>query len=426
MKISASLIARDQKSLWHPFTQHGLEHQPLPVISAKGAWLQLADGHRVIDAISSWWVNLHGHAQPEIAAAIYAQALQLEHTVLAGFTHEPAVRLAEILTTASQQRGANLTRCFYSDNGSTAVEVAMKIAYQYHKNRKIKSRSQFIAITNAYHGDTLGSMALSARDSYHSHFASLLPAVTFIDPQQINQLEDLLSRQPEQYAALIIEPMIQGAGGMKFHSADFLVAVAALCRRAGVLLICDEVFTGFYRTGKCFAFEHAGIKPDLLCLAKGLTGGFLPLAVTLATEEIFNAYYSKDINQAFLHGHSYTANPIACAAAITSWELLQKQSTQQDIFRISEITQRCIRHLSQHKHCAEARMLGTIGAVNKKNLPGYMTGLGPAIRTFALQQGVLLRPLGPVLYAVPPYCITQTELEHVYHVIELILDKEWF
>ena len=388
--------------------------------------MQLADGQRVIDAISSWWVNLHGHAQPDIAAAIYAQAIQLEHTLLAGFTHEPAVKLAEILTSAAQQRGTNLTRCFYSDNGSTSVEVAMKMAYQFHQNRQIKTRSQFIAITNAYHGDTLGSMALSARDSYHSHFSMLLPPVTFIHPQQIDQLEDLLLRQPEQYAALIIEPMIQGAGGMKFHSADFLAAVAVLCQRAGVLLICDEVFTGFYRTGKCFAFEHAGIKPDLLCLAKGITGGFLPLGATLATEDIFNAYYSQDINQAFLHGHSYTANPIACAAAIASWQLLQQQSTQQRILRISEITERCIQRLSPHPQAAEARMLGTIGAVNKKNLPGYMAGLGPAIRAFAMKQGVLLRPLGQALYAVPPYCITPDELEHVYHVIELILNKESF
>ncbi|HVV67919.1 MAG TPA: adenosylmethionine--8-amino-7-oxononanoate transaminase [Gammaproteobacteria bacterium] len=426
MKHPTSLMARDQKSLWHPFTQHGLESEFLPVVSAKGAWLQLADGKKILDAISSWWTNLHGHAQPDIASAIYAQALQLEHTLLAGFTHEPAVRLAEILLTATQASGANLTRCFYSDNGATAVEVAMKMAYQYYKNQQVKTRNRFIAITHAYHGDTLGSMALSARDSYHQHFSSLLPEVTFIDPQQLDQLENLLTQQPEQYCALIIEPMIQGAGGMKFHSAEFLAAVAALCHKAGVLLIVDEVFTGFYRTGKCFAFEHADIKPDLLCLAKGLTGGFLPLAATLTTEAIFNAYYSKDINQAFLHGHTFTANPIACAAAIASWQLLQQPATQENILQISKITQRCIQHLSQHENASLARSLGTVGAINKKNLPGYMSGSGQAIRAFAMEKNVLLRPLGSALYAVPPYCITADELEQVYQVIELILNKEQF
>lgn len=426
MKNLNSLIARDQKTLWHPFTQHGLENEFLPVISAKGVWLQLAGGKHIIDAISSWWANLHGHGQPDIASAIYAQALQLEHTLLAGFTHEPAVKLGEILIAATQKCGANLTRCFYSDNGSTAVEVAMKMAYQCYKNLQIKTRNQFIAITHAYHGDTLGSMALSARGSYHQHFSTLLPAVTFIDPQQLDRLENILLQQPEQYCALIIEPMIQAAGGMKFHSAKFLATVASLCHQAGVLLIVDEVFTSFYRTGRCFAFEHAGIKPDLLCLAKGLTGGFLPLAATLTTEAIFNAYYSKDLNQAFLHGHTFTGNPIACAAAIASWELLQQPVTQENISQISKITAHCIQRLSQHEHGTLARNLGTVGAINKKNLPDYMAGLGPAIRTFAMEKGVLLRPLGETLYAVPPYCISTDELEQVYQVIELILNKEQF
>lgn len=424
MSTVAEIIARDQKTIWHPFVQHGLENTFLPIVRGKDTTLYLDDGSAILDAISSWWVNLHGHAHPNIAEAIYQQAQQLEHAPFSSFTHEPAIRLAEILIQAAQARGATLTRCFYSDNGSTAVEIALKMAYQYHLNKGVKTRTRFIAIDDAYHGDTLGCMAVSSRSSYHQHFSALLPAVDFVSSENLTLLEKYLTESPESYAALIIEPMVQAAGGMKMHSPEFLANVAALCKKANVLLICDEVFTGFYRTGKCFAFEHAHIQPDFLCLAKGLTGGFLPLAVTLATEEIFNAYQSQNIHQAFLHGHSYTANPLACAAAICSWEILQETETQKAIQHISAKTDSWVKHLSQNKNCSTARSLGTIGAIEKQELGNYLSGIGPKIRAFAIKHGVLLRPLGSVLYVVPPYCASETELDRIYGILEMILDTQ--
>jgi adenosylmethionine-8-amino-7-oxononanoate aminotransferase len=425
MTNNISIVERDQKYIWHPFTQHGLDKECLSVSSAKGAWLTLEDGRKILDAISSWWVTLHGHAQPEIAEAIFKQANQLEQVIFARFTHEPAVTLAETLIHAAQKSGAELTRCFYSDNGSTAVEAAMKISYQYHKNHDVNTRTRFIALENSYHGDTLGAMSLSARGSYHQHFSALLSAVDFIstDEAGIKQLEKYLNDSPEQYAALIVEPMVQGAGGMKMHSPDFLSAVAALCQKSGVLLICDEVFTGFYRTGKCFAFEHATIKPDLLCLGKGLSGGFLPLSATLATEEIFNAFQSKQMHRAFLHGHSFTANPLACAAAIASWDILQKENTQTSIKNISHQTEKWIKRLSTHKNCAAARSLGTIGAIEMRGLPDYLSSNAYKIFSYAIKKGVLIRPMGSIIYTVPPYCTNEIELDKIYEVIESILNE---
>ena len=422
---ATSLKLRDQGTLWHPYTQHGLEQEFLPIHSAKDAWLTLVDGRKVLDAISSWWVTLHGHSHPDIARAIYEQALQLEHTVFAGCTHEPAILLAEYLLQAVQTRHTQLTRCFYSDNGSTAVEIALKMAFQYHLNRGVTTRRRFIAMHHAYHGDTLACMSVSARDGFHRLFSGLMMDVDFVDVENSDDLKQLLSKQADQYAALIIEPMVQGAAGMKMHSVARLKEVAELCKQAGVLLIADEVFTGFHRTGPCFAFEHAGIQPDLLCLAKGLSGGFLPLAVTLATEEIFSAFSSKHIQDAFLHGHSFTANPLACAAAIASWQILQQAETQQAITNIAEKTQFWVQQLSQHENCRTARSLGTLGVIEKHNLPDYHAGIGHTIRAFALRHGVLLRPLGAALYVLPPYRIQADELDHIYKVIQFILEEDF-
>jgi len=420
MNNAHSLSKCDQRVLWHPFTQHGLESEILPVDSAWGAWIKLEDNRRILDAISSWWVNLHGHAHPAIAQAIYDQSHQLEHVIFAGFTHEPAVTLAEMILSALQLRGTALSRCFYSDNGSTAVEVAMKMAYQYHRNLGIKSRTRFISLTNSFHGDTLGGIALSAHQGQQEYLFASLPPVDFISCEDISALEKLLSDYPNQYAALFIEPMIQAVGGMLMHSADFLAKVAALCKDAGVLLICDEVFTGFYRTGTCFAFEHARIKPDLLCLSKGMTGGFLPLAATIATEEIYDSFHRKQSDQTFFHGHSFTANPLACAAAIASWRLLHHESTQHAIVRISNRTKAWMEHLAKHNNCEAARALGTIGALNMRHC---RPGSEQEIHNFAIDCGVLLRPIGQVLYAVPPYCISDEEIDLIYSVIEAILEE---
>lgn len=418
-------ITKDQQYLWHPYTQHGLENSFLPVARAKNAWLYLEDNTAILDAISSWWVNLHGHAHPEIAQALYQQALTMEHTLFGSFTHQPAIELAEILIQAAQKSGSHLTRCFYSDNGATAVEIALKIAFQYHKNQGVTERTKFLALTDAYHGDTLGSMTVSARDHYHLYFNELLPEADFISPIDIPALENQLKHEGERYAALILEPLVQGAGGMKMYSPECLRQIAALCKHWGILLICDEVFTGFYRTGSCFAFSQAGIQPDLLCLAKGLTGGFLPMAATLATESIFSAYCSDDVKHAFLHGHSFTANPLGCAAGLASWKILQKPETQRSITRIAEQTQTWIDRLSSHPQGVNARCLGTIGVIEKKGAPGYLSHIGAKIRAYAIQHGVLIRPLGSVLYAVPPYCTTQEELDRIYTVIQQLLDEDF-
>jgi adenosylmethionine-8-amino-7-oxononanoate aminotransferase len=419
----APLADRDRGVLWHPYTQHGLGIAPLPVAAARGAWLTLADGRRVLDAISSWWVNLHGHAHPAMVEAIAAQAATLEQVIFAGFTHEPAVALAELLVAAAGERGTGLRRVFYSDDGSTAVEVALKMAYQYHALRGATTRRRFIALTGAYHGDTLGAMAVGEPSGFHSMFRPLLPEVDFVAPDDAPALERLLAGRPDQHAALIVEPMVQGAGGMRMHAPEFLRQAERLCRAAGLLMICDEVFTGFWRTGRLFAFEHAGLRPDLVTLSKGLTGGYVPLGATLATEEIFATFLSPDRGRAFLHGHSFTANPIACAAAIASWKLLHAPACQERIRAIAAATASGIATLAQHPAARRARHLGTIGALDIEGPPGYFSAMAPRLFEAALRRGVLLRPLGNVLYAVPPYCVTDAEVALIYETMGAILDE---
>ena len=420
-----TLVQRDRDALWHPYTQHATEGEPLPVVAAEGACLQLADGRKILDAISSWWVNLHGHAQPEIAAAIAAQAATLEQVIFAGFTHEPAVALAEALAAAARAGGARITRAFYSDNGSTAVEAALKMAYQFHLNRGAAGRVRFIALHGGYHGDTLGAMAVGEPDGFHPQFRRLLPPVDFVPPGDLAALERLLAQRPGEHAAFIFEPLLQGAGGMKTYPAECLRGAAERCRAAGIPLIADEVFTGFYRTGKCFAFEHAGISPDLICLSKGVTGGFMPLGVTLATEELFRAFLHDDKAKAFLHGHSFTGSPLACAAALKSWEILNRPATQASIRMISARTTIHLAALAKRTAVAATRQLGTVGAIEITEPSGkanYFSAIGPVLRSAALARGVLLRPLGNVLYAVPPYCVTEAEVDRIYETMGDILD----
>ncbi len=416
------LQERDQKVIWHPFTQHGLESEFPAIVAAKGAYLELADGQRILDAISSWYVNLHGHAHPAIAQAIYTQAQHLDQVMFAGFTHEPAVRLAETLIEAVQNRGTTLSRCFYADNGAAAVEIAMKMAFQYHKNRGNTTRTRFLSLANAYHGDTIGAMSVSDQHGFAETFQELFFPVDFIEPDDTHALEKCLQEKAEQYAGFVLEPMVQAVGGMRIHSAEFVRNVAALCKKHGLLLICDEIFTNFYRTGRCFAFEYAGIQPDLLCLGKGLTGGFLPLSAVLATEAIFTTYHSQDIRKAFLHGHSFTANPVACAAGLASWQILQQPETQEAIQRISAQTRDWVNRLALHPRCRKAYSLGTIGAIEIDGFPNYFANVGPKIRAYTLARQVLLRPLGPVLYAIPPYCTTAAEIDKIYGVMASLLD----
>ncbi len=402
----ASLSDRDRKVVWHPYTQHGLGLPLLPVVRAEGAWLHLEDGRRILDAISSWWVNLHGHGHPALARALAGQARELDHVLRAGATHEPAVLLAETLVAAVQARGTSLSRVFYSDDGSTAVEVALKMAWQWGLQTG-RTPSRFLALEGGYHGDTLGAMAVGAHSGMHEPFAPLLPPVDFVPPGDVPALEAALAAGG--HAAMILEPMVQGTAGMRMHSADYLRDVQRLCRQHGVLLILDEVFSGFYRTGPCFAFEHAGVSPDLLCLSKGLTGGTLPLAVTLSTESVYEAFLSTDRRRAFLHGHSYTGNPIGCAVALASWALLHEAGAAEARERIASRTRAHVAQLG-------GRSLGTIGAVDL-TAGDYFSDLALRLQRAALERGVLLRPLGPVLYSVPPYCTTEAEVDLIYEVV---------
>ena len=412
----------DQKYIWHPYTQHGATEAPLAVKSGRGAYLELEDGTRVLDAVSSWWVNVLGHCHSGIATAIKNQLDQLEHVLFAGFTHDPAVRLAQTFIDAVQNRGAALSRVFYSDNGSTAVEVALKMAFQYQVNRGQPQRQKFLALNQSYHGDTFGAMAVGEPKGFHPCFRPLLTQVDFFAPEDLVELDQLLAENGGQYAALIVEPLIQGAAGMKIYSADFLAKAVKMCRDRNILIIFDEVFTGFYRTGTAFAFEQAQVFPDFLCLSKGLTGGFLPLAATLTTHEIFQSFFSKQLSQAFLHGHSYTANPLACSAALATWDALNQDDIQNRIRKISILTESHVMRFKDHPRVKSVRHLGTIGAVELEGSSTYFSGLAPKIRQIALKKGVLLRPLGNVIYAVPPYCVSDSEVDFIYQVIQQILD----
>lgn len=407
----------DARHIWHPYTQHGLGEPPVVVARAAGAYLYDDSDRAIFDAISSWWVTLHGHAQPEIADAIARQARTLEQVIFAGVTHEPAARVADALV-KRVPRGLN--RVFFSDDGSTAVEVAVKVALQYWQHRGEKRRL-VVALENAYHGDTFGAMSVSARGLFTDPFAEeLFEVVRLPDPSVddvVAAFEHVVSVRGREVAALIVEPMVQGAGGMRMWSAEALAALREISQHAGILFIADEVMTGFGRTGPLFACEHARVEPDLMCVSKGITGGFLPLGATFARDAIFESFKSHDRTRTLFHGHSYTANPIACAAALASLELLNAECAAR-------------RHAIEYAHReAESRfvdlravrgvrVLGTIMAIDLAAPDsGYLSGVGSELRAFALERGVLLRPLGDTVYLLPPYCSTPSDLARAYDVI---------
>lgn len=407
----------DRRHVWHPYTQHGIAERPIAIARAQGAHLYDTTGRSIFDAISSWWVTLHGHAQPEIAAAIAEQARTLEQVMFAGFTHEPAVRLAEALTARAP---ADLTRVFFSDDGSTAVEVALKIALQYWRHRG-EPRRLIVALENAYHGDTFGAMSVSARGLFTEPFAEHLFEVARLpDPVEHDvpaALEDLIRSREREIAAVIVEPLLLGAGGMRVWSADALRRLRAITRRHGIILIADEVLTGFGRTGPLFACEHAGVSPDVMCLSKGITGGFVPFAATLATEALFDAFRAPDRKRTLFHGHSYTANPIACAAALASLALLDESSAERRRAIQREHETAALR-LSSLPGVENVRVLGTMLAMELVAIDrGYLSDIGPALRAFALERGVLLRPLGDTVYLLPPYCSTAADLALAYDAI---------
>jgi adenosylmethionine-8-amino-7-oxononanoate aminotransferase len=396
----------DRQYLWHPYTQHAIAPAPIPIARAEGAVLIDVDGREIIDAISSWWVTLHGHAQPEIAEAIGRQAQVLEQVIFAGFTHEPAAALAAAL---AEKLPRGLTRVFFSDNGSTAVEVAIKIALQYWQNRG-QPRARIAALDHAYHGDTFGAMSASARGLFTEPYRAHLFDVVRLPEHPIT----------DQLAAVIVEPLLQGAGGMRMWSEATLREIRDQTAENGVLLIADEVLTGFGRTGPLFACEKAGVVPDIICLSKGLTGGFLPLGATAAREEIFEAFLSTDRRHTLFHGHSFTANPIACAAAQASLALLNDASAARRA-AIERAHRSHLAKIAAHPCVTAPRVLGTVAAFNLGGA-GYLDPVGADLSRFALERGVLLRPLGDVVYVLPPYCTTGAQLDQIYGVIAEFLD----
>jgi adenosylmethionine-8-amino-7-oxononanoate aminotransferase len=409
-------------SIWHPFTQHGVTGREIAIARAAGAYLFAEDGRAIIDAISSWWVITHGHGHPKIVEAIRDQAQELEQVIFAGFTHQPAEQLtAKLLAKAP----AGLTHAFFSDSGSTAVEVALKMAVGAWHNRG-QPRHRIIAMQQAYHGDIFGSMSVGHRGLFNAPYAPMLFDVSFVpfphaglEQQTLDALDRLLQSGRETFAAAIFEPLVLGAGGMMMYPPHVLAEIAKLCRHYGVWLILDEVMTGFGRTGTMFACEQAGVAPDLMCLSKGITGGFLPMGVTLACDEIYDAFYSEDRAKAFFHSSSYTGNAIACAAALANLEIWEQEPVMTRIAGIAEIHARMLAEFSQRPEVAAVRQCGTVAALELRvTEPGYLAGLGPRLSAFYLENNVLLRPLGNVVYVLPPYCTGSAELTRIYETID--------
>ncbi len=408
-------LSKDKSLIWHPYTQQKTAPPPIFIESARGAWLYDDSGRAILDAISSWWVTLHGHAHPYIAEKLGAQARKLEQVIFAGFTHRPAIELAEKLVPLLP---GPFSRIFYSDNGSTATEVAVKMAIQYWWNQSPSTeRRKILVLQDAYHGDTFGAMAVSGRSVFTEAFADYLFDVVSIPRPAAENIEALqlqLEQEAHQYAAFIYEPLLQGAGGMQVYEAQWLNQLLVQLHRHGVICIADEVLTGFGRTGRLFASENMEEKPDIICLSKGLTGGTLALGVTACTETIFNAYCNDDRRKTLFHGHSFTANPLACTAAIASLELFEKEGTLERVANIGRWHAEALEHFQ-----AELGRAGKIGGLRQQGTilafeidqarNQYLSAIGPEITQRALAQNIYLRPLGNTLYFLPPYCLTREE-----------------
>ena len=408
--------------VWHPFTQHGLQ-EPIPLVShAQGACLFTADGRRIIDAISSWWVTTHGHAHPKLAAAIAAQAARLDQIIFAGWTHEPAEALAEGLCRIMP---AELTRVFFSDSGSTSVEVALKMALGYWLHRG-EPRHRILVLENGYHGDTIGAMSVGARGVFNRAYEPLLFDVETIPFPAAGREQEALDALElacrNQAAAFIVEPLILGAGGMLIYSARTLAEMRRICSAHGVLFIADEVMTAWGRTGTLLACEQAGVVPDILCLSKGLTGGALPLAVTMATEPIYLAHYGEERARMFFHSSSYTANPVACAAANANLAIWREEPVLDRVADLSRRQSDRLSALAVHPAVRNSRQLGTIAALEIGSPEGYLSDIAPRLLTFFRDRDLLLRPLGNTVYVMPPYCISDADLDQIYQAIEEACD----
>lgn len=418
-----SLSTRDSKVIWHPYTQMKTAQTPTGIVRGEGVWLFDERGKKYLDAVSSWWVNIHGHAHPYIAKKVAEQLNTLEHVIFAGFTHAPAVELAERLVKILP---GNQSKIFYSDNGSTAVEVALKMAIQYWHNQGQK-KNKILVFDQAYHGDTVGAMSVSGRSAFTKAFESLLFEVIHLPlPTHGNEqlcllsLESELKKHSGNIAAFLFEPLVLGAGGMLMYEPEILDTLIKRCKEHQILCIADEVMTGFGRTGKLFACNYLTEEPDMICLSKGITGGTMPLGVTACKEKIYDAFLSEDNMKTFFHGHSYTANPLACAASNASLDILLDPGYLKNILRISEQHKVFAEKLKCSAQIENVRHRGTILAFDIKHPEGisYFNSIRDELYTYFLSEGILLRPLGNTLYIMPPYMINKEELEFVYEAIE--------
>ena len=431
---NASLARRDLAHVWHPCTQmhdHRLR-PPIPIRRGSGVWLEDYDGHRYLDGISSWWTNLFGHANPRISGAVAQQASELEHVLLAGFTHQPAIELAERLTALAP---AGLTRCFFADNGSAAVEVALKMSFHYWQNRNRAEKRRFLTLGNSYHGETLGALSVGDVPLYRQTYRPLLlDVITVPSPDCYHReageswkdyswrafasMEQALAQHAHELAAVIVEPLVQCAGGMRMYHPVYLQLLRAACDRYDVQLIADEIAVGFGRTGTLFACEQAGISPDYLCLSKGLTGGYLPMSVVLTGERVYEAFYAEyELQRAFLHSHSYTGNALACAAALATLDIFASEPVLERNRALSAHLAERLAPLAGHPHVADVRQHGMIAAVEmvadklaRTPFP-WQERRGLRVYDHALKHEMLLRPIGDVIYFMPPYVITASEID---------------
>ena len=433
--LAADVLARDRRHIWHPFTQHGSEDEPIVLTGAKGTSLFDADGNEILDLVASWWTCTHGHSHPKLNGALAEQASRFEHVMFAGFTHEPAANLA---TSITRVLPGDLGRVFFSDDGSTSVEVALKIAYQYWINRGEPRRRLLVGFDGGYHGDTLGAMSLSRGSQMFGAFRDLMCKVMVLpypatfegddaaekrEAGALSAFEALLADRGDTIAAFVVEPLLQGASGMRVCRPSFLKRLVKIAREAGVLVIFDEVATGFGRTGTMFATEQADVVPDLVCLSKGLTAGYMPMAVTVAREAIFEAFLGESFDRALPHGHSFTANPLACAVALASLALFEEENTLARIARINQRHRDMMPELGRRSDVTRLRLIGSILAFDVKAAGDYQSAASRALRNWYLAHGLNIRPLGQTIYLMPPYCITDEELTRAYEGMVEGLDR---
>lgn len=413
-----SLQNRDKKHIWHPLTQHKTSEGALAIVAAKGVYLYDEKGNGYIDAIASWYTAMYGHCNEKITSAVAAQMLRLDHVVFTGFTHEPAIELSEKLISILPE---NQQKIFFNDNGSTAVEVGIKMALQYHHNKGFK-KDTLVAFEEGFHGDTFGAMSVSGLSVYNGPFEEFFLKVERIpvsnganDSEILSRLEIIFSEN--DCAAFVYEPLVQGAAGMKMHSREGLEKILKLCKRNNVLCIADEVMTGFGKTGKHFASNHLNTQPDIICLSKALTAGMMPMGITSCTQDIFDAFLDDAIGKGFFHAHTYSANPLACAAAIAGIDLLCSKEIQLAIKRIEEQHHQFLKLIENHPKVSVVRQLGVILALDLKTEMERYGDLRNRLYDHFMTDGIYLRPLGNTIYILPPYCITNSELKKIYDSI---------